>query len=209
VYPPHGNAPESWPQYNQTYPQGPYQQQAPQYPFDPYQQPGIYPGQPFPPPGGQGRPSRSRTPLIVIGAVLGVLVLVCAMGLFLVGLGSTAGDDTGDTGFERADPVGTSERPTAAPTGTPRNPDGPASPTEESVEGDLARFKVGDCLTITGAENNVNPAKCTDGGAYKVLLRRDGTADEKVCDSTDATEILYQDGVGTSNDLVLCVAPAK
>jgi hypothetical protein len=77
------------------------------------------------------------------------------------------------------------------------------------VEGDLARFKVGDCLTITGAENNVNPAACTAGGAYEVLLRRDGTTDEKVCDSTDATEILYQDGVGTRNDLVLCVAPAK
>jgi hypothetical protein len=202
VYPPQGNAPDSWPQYDQPYPQGPYQQQVPQYPFDPYQQAGVYPGQPFPGPGGQGRPSRSRTPLIIVGAILGVLVLVCAMGVLLVGLGSTAGDGAGS---ERADPVGASERPT----GTPRNPDGSDSPTEESVEGDLARFKIGDCLTITGAENNVKPARCTDGGAYKVLARRDGTTDERVCDSTDATEILYQDGIGTSDDLVLCVARAK
>ena len=42
-----------------------------------------------------------------------------------------------------------------------------------------------------------------------MLLRRDGTTDTKVCDGTDATDFLYQDGVGTSRDLVLCVAPAK
>jgi hypothetical protein len=143
--------------------------------------------------------------LIIGGAVLGVLVLVCALIVFVVRLGATAGDDTGS---ERAEPASsTSERP-KSPTATSTAP-ADSSPTEESIEGDLARFNVGDCLTITGAENTVNPASCTASGAFKVLLRRDGTTDEKVCDSTDATEILYQDGAGTSRDLVLCVAPAK
>jgi hypothetical protein len=212
---PQGNAPEPWPQYDQQpYPQGPYQQgpyqqppqQMPQYQVAPYQQPG-YPGQPFPGPGVYGPPpSRSRAPLIIVGAVLGVLVLVCALAVFVVRLGATA---DGDDGTERAGPAPTSEAPATTPTAPPTGPSADDSPTEESVEGDLARFKVGDCLTITGAENTVNPAGCTDSGAYKVLLRRDGTTDEKVCDSTDATEILYQDGAGTSRDLVLCVAPAK
>src|SRR5687768_13286533 len=114
VYPPQGNAPDSWPQYNQPYPQDPCQQAIPQYQFDPYQQPGVYPGQPFPGPAGPGRPARSRTPLIVVGAILGVLVLVCAMGVFLVALGSTADDSA-----ERADPVGASEQPSSAPAKPP------------------------------------------------------------------------------------------
>jgi hypothetical protein len=208
VYP-QGNGPDYWPQYDQQqYPQGPYQQppqQFPPYQGGPYQHPGVYPGQQFPPPP-HGRPSRSRLPLIIGGAVLGVLVLVCAMGVLLVQLGSSADDDGGP---QRAGPANTSQPPTSTPTTRPATPDATNSPTEESIEGDLTRFSVGDCLTITGADNTVNPAKCTDSGAYKVLLRRDGTTDEKVCDSTEATDILYQDGTGTSKDLVLCVAPAK
>jgi hypothetical protein len=201
VYP-QGNPPDSWQQYNQqpdpyaAYGQPPYQQ--------PYQQPGGPPGQPFPGPV-QGTRSNSRTPLIIVGVVLGVLVLFCAAGLFLVALGAVVDDDSGP---ERAGAAGSAEPPAPTRTATPSRPGATNSPTEESIEGDLARFKVGDCLTITGAENTVNPAKCTDSGAYKVLLRRDGTTDEKVCDSTDATEVLYQDGVGTGRDLVLCVSPA-
>jgi hypothetical protein len=195
---PQGDAPGSWPQYNQQpYPQDPYQQQ----PTVPLPPPYGYPAQPVPGPGMPARPSRSRAPLIIVSAVLGVLVLMCAVGIFVARLAITADDDTGS---ERADPppgTSASEEPTAPPA----TADGTASPTEESVEGDLARFNVGDCLTITGPENTVNPAACSASGAYKVLLRRDGTTDEKVCDSTDATEILYQDGAGTSRDLVLCV----
>jgi hypothetical protein len=228
VYP-QGNPPDSWPQSNQqpdpyaAYGQQPdpyaaYGQQpdpyaaygqppqsVPQYPAAPYQQPGGYPVQPYPAPV-QGRRSGSRTPLIILGVVGGVIALVCAVGVFLVALGAAVDDDS-DT--DRAGASASAEPPAPTQTTTPTTPGPTGSPTEESIEGDLAGFKVGDCLTITGTENSVNPAKCTDSGAYKVLLRRDGTTDQKVCDGTDATDFLYQDGVGTSRDLVLCVAPAK
>ncbi|HCT78855.1 MAG TPA: hypothetical protein DGT23_20300 [Micromonosporaceae bacterium] len=101
---------------------------------------------------------------------------------------------------------------TAAPstqgTGSPR----PApSATDESVEGDLEKFKAGDCLTINEAKNNeVKPAKCTVAGAFKVLLRKDGTISEDACAQTDYTETLYSDDPATtSQDLVLCIAPVK
>ena len=207
VYP-QGNPPDSWPQYNQQPdPYAPYgqpPQPMPQYPGTPYQQPGGFPGQPVPGPV-QGRGSGGRTALIIVGAILGVIVLACAAGVFLVGLGAAVDDDSGT---DSAGAAASAEPPASTRPATPTTPNATNSPTEESIEGDLTRFKVGDCLTITGAENNVNPAKCTDSGAYKVLLRRDGTTDEKVCDGTNATEILYQDGVGTSKDLVLCVVLA-
>ena len=197
---PQGNPPDSWQQYNQQPdPYAPYgQQPMPQYP--PYQ-----PGQPFPGPA-QGQRSGSRTPLIIVGVVVGVLVLFCAASVFIVGLGAAVDDSSGT---ERAAPAASTEPPASPRTTAPATPGTTNTPTEESIEGDLARFKVGDCLTITGADNTVNPAKCTDSGAYKVLLRRDGTTDEKVCDGTEATDFLYQDGVGTSRDLVLCVVLAK
>jgi len=203
VYP-QGNPPDSWPQYTQqpdpyaAYGQPP--QPMHQYPGAPYQQPYQPPYQPR-----GGRPN-GRTPLIIVGVVLGVIVLVCAAGVFLVALGAAVDDNSAP---ERAGAAGSAEPPASPRTATPTTPGVTNSPTEESIEGDLADFNVGDCLTITGAENTVKPARCTDSGAYKVLLRRDGTTDEKVCDGTNATEVLYQDGVGTSSDLVLCVALAK
>jgi hypothetical protein len=200
VYP-QGNPPDSWQQSNQPPdPYAPYgQQPMPQYPGAPYQ-----PGQPFPGPV-PGQRSGSRTPLIIVGVVVGVLVLFCAAGVFIVGLGAAVDDSSGP---ERAAPAASTGPPASTRTAAPATPGTTNTPTEESIEGDLARFKAGDCLTITGADNTVNPARCTDSGAYKVLLRRDGTTDEKVCDSTDATDFLYQDGIGTSRDLVLCVALA-
>jgi hypothetical protein len=225
VYP-QGNPPDSWPQHNQPDPYGqqpdPYgaygQQQpdpyaaygqppqsVPQYPSAPYQQPGGYPVQPYPAPVQGGR-SGSRTPMIILGVVVGVVVLICAAGIFLVALGASVDDDPGT---DRAAASGSAAPPTSSQTASPTTPRTTGSATEEPIEGDLSGFKVGDCLTITGSENSVNPAKCTDSGAYKVLLRRDGTTDQTVCDDTEATDFLYQDGVGTSRDLVLCVAPAK
>jgi hypothetical protein len=192
VYP-QGNSPDSWQQYNQQ-----------PDPYAGYGPPPPPPQYPYPPAPAQR--SGSRTPLIIVGVVVGVLVLFCAAGVFLVGLGAAVDDNSG------TDRAGASEPPastrTAAPTTAPATP-GTSTPTEESIEGDLARFKVGDCLTITGSDNTVNPARCTDSGAYKVLLRRDGTTDEKVCDGTEATDFLYQDGIGTSRDLVLCVVQVK
>jgi hypothetical protein len=111
---------------------------------------------------------------------------------------------------------GAPDRP--AVTGTPaavqpstRSPgQQPAGPgTAEEVTGDLDRYKVGDCLTVDDATNNVAPAKCADAGAYKVLLRKDGTIDDSVCRNTDATMSLYEDADGTARDFVLCVGPAK
>jgi len=197
-------------QYQQPYPQDPYQQPYPQDPYQQQQHPYGYPGQPLPGYGAPQRPQRSRTPLIIGGAVLGIIVLICAAAVLIVQLGGSPDDDTSN----RANPSTTSQQPkssapaTSTPTTKP-TPTGTGSPTEESIEGDLSGFKVGDCLTITGADNTVKPASCTASGAYKVLLRRDGTTDEKVCDGTKATDILYQDATGTDKDLVLCVALAK
>jgi hypothetical protein len=82
------------------------------------------------------------------------------------------------------------------------------SRTAEEVTGDLSRYKTGDCLSVDDATNNVEPATCSDAGAYKVLLRKDGTIDDSVCRSTDATMSLYEDADGTARDFVLCVGPA-
>jgi hypothetical protein len=207
VYP-QGNSPDSWQQYDPqpdpyaAYGQPP--QPMPQYPGAPYQP--YQPGQPFPGPVPGQRSGGGRTPLIIVGVVVGVLLLFCAAGVLIVGLGAAVDDSSAP---ERAAPAASTEPPASPRSAAPATPGTTNTPTEESIEGDLARFKVGDCLTITGADNTVNPAKCTDSGAYKVLLRRDGTTDQKVCDSTDATDFLYQDGAGTSRDLVLCVALAK
>jgi hypothetical protein len=201
-------------QYQQPYDQSQYQQPAAGYDQSQYQQPGAYPGQPYSTPGASpyGQPRRgSKAPFIILGVVAGVLVLACALTVTLVRLGSSDDDRDGD----RAAPFN-SPRPTAAPSAPPTGTTKPpaptnttANPSEESVEGDLDRYKTGDCLTITGADNTVEPAKCTDAGAYKVLLRRDGTIDDSVCDSTDATDVLWQDSEGVSDDLVLCIAKAR
>jgi hypothetical protein len=204
VYP-QGNTPDNWPQYDpqQPYPQGPYQpQQPPPYPaVDPYQQPM---GNPFPGPG-HTRPPRNRTPLIILGAVLGGLLLSCVVGVVVIALTPT---DNG-AGPDVASSTGATETSgvTATPTST-------GSPTRDDLEGDIDRYKEGDCLAITGADNEVKPAKCTDAGALKVFLRREGvdaTTRQQVCDAVedDFTEILYVDAVGTSEDLVLCVGPAN
>jgi hypothetical protein len=40
-----------------------------------------------------------------------------------------------------------------------------------------------------------------------VLLRKNGTLDDSVCDSTGATFSLSQDAPGSTKDFVLCVGP--
>jgi len=149
---------------------------------------------PFAQPYGQPPKPKSKLPLIL--GIIGAVVVLCIAGVIVLAvIGKKAGDD-----------LAASTSTTA--TSTPRkNPSG--NPSEQSVEGDLERYKAGDCLTITGTDNTVKPAKCTDAGAYKVVLRKDGTTSETACDKTDATETLYQDGTGTANDLILCVKPVK
>jgi hypothetical protein len=207
VYP-QGNTPDNWPQYDlqQPYPQGPYQpQQPPPYPpVDPYQLPMGYPGQQFPVPGNV-RPSHSKTPLIIVGAVLGGLLLSCVVGVVVIAL-TPADNGAGPGVASSASATGTSGV-TATPTST-------GSPSQYDLEGDIDRYKEGDCLMITGADNEVKPANCTDAGALKVFLRREGvdvTTRQQVCDAVedDVTDILYLDAIGTSEDLVLCVGPAK
>ncbi|GAA0963317.1 hypothetical protein GCM10009558_082310 [Virgisporangium aurantiacum] len=79
---------------------------------------------------------------------------------------------------------------------------------EQEVSGDLSGYKQGDCLTVDEADDNkVEKAKCTDPGAQKVLLRKNGTLDDSVCDTTDATFSLSQDAPGSTKDFVLCVGP--
>jgi hypothetical protein len=155
--------------------------------------------------GAHGRRSRGKAPLI-----LGILG---AVGLLCVGLTAAAVLIAGRVGDSVDDPAASDPlvggTPPAGTSGEPR-PSAPAggggSPSEGEVQGDLSRYKTGDCLTVS-ANNTVKPAKCTDRGAYKVLLRRDGTTNDSVCESTDATESMYQDAAGTRQDFVLCIAP--
>jgi hypothetical protein len=239
VYP-QGNSPDQWPQYDQQpYQQDPYgqPQSSPPYqpsspPYEaapyqsapyqpapyqpasyqpaPYQQPAGYPGQPFPGPATP-RSSGGKTALIVVGAVVGALVLLCGAGVLVVALSPSSSTDTGSNvaGSATASPTASAtagSTPTQATTPT-------AEPSTDDLEGDIDRYKEGDCLTITGADNTVKPAKCTDAGAYKVLLRREGvdaTTRQAVCDPVEATtDILYVDAVGTSEDLILCIGAAK
>lgn len=204
---PQGNGPDNWTQYDQPpYPQDPYapQQPPPPYPMaTPYQQ--GHPGTQFPGPGNP-RPASSKTPLIIVGAVVGGFLLFCAAAVLTVGLTpSDKGADPAVAGS--ADPTETSGA-TATPTSA-ATPTSTGSPSSYDLEGDLDRFKQGDCLTITGTDREVKPARCTDAGALKVFLRRDGVdaSRDDVCEAVDddTTDILYIDAVGTSDDLVLCV----
>jgi hypothetical protein len=143
--------------------------------------------------------------LPVLLAVLGVVLVlfvgagVMAYRTFFDGVKAPPGSPGAAATTPAAVAAG-GETPAAQPTG--------GAGTEEEVTGDLSKFKQGDCLTVDDA-NNVEAANCTDAGAYKVLLRKDGTIDNSVCESTDATMSLYEDAQGTTRDLVLCVGPAK
>jgi hypothetical protein len=150
----------------------------------------AFPTPPLPVGAGPMAPTRRRRipPVVVFGVLAGVLLL-CAAGsvttyLLLAHRHSGAGPSS-------AGPPGSAVQPG----------------DEEAVTGDLARFKQGDCLTVEPSTNHVTAAPCTTTGAYRVLLRRDGTIDDAVCRSTEATASLHQDGPGAADDFVLCVAP--
>jgi hypothetical protein len=155
------------------------------------------PGSPY---GPAVPPARRGKALPVLLSVLGVvLVLFVGAGVFAYRTFFDGVKDPPESAGAAATPTGTGE-PAAQPTG--------AAGTEEEVTGDLSKFKQGDCLTVDG-DNNVEAAKCSAAGAYKVLLRKDGTTDDSVCESTEATMSLYEDADGTTRDLVLCVGPAQ
>jgi hypothetical protein len=202
---PQGNPPDDWTQYEQQpYPQGQYQpQEPPQY--APYQQPMGYPGQQFPAPANPRGARNSKTTWIILGAVVGGFLLCCVAGVVVVAV-SPSDNSSGPDVASSAGATATSGT-TAPPTPT-------GSPSSDDLEGDIDRYKEGDCLTITGADNQVKPAKCSDAGALKVFLRRDGVdaaTRQQVCDAVDddISDVLYVDAVGTSDDLVLCVGAAK
>ncbi|MGX7676640.1 LppU/SCO3897 family protein [Plantactinospora sp. DSM 117369] len=148
-------------------------------------------------------PKKSKAPLVV-GIVLGVVLLCCG--------GSTAAYLwAGDDGTDPSNVAAGEQTPSPKPS-TKTTPRGKASPTpeEESIEGNLDQFKKGDCLTIDEATDEVEEASCGSKGALKVLLRKDGTTSESACESTDYTQYLYQDGtIGTLQDFILCVGPAR
>jgi len=189
------------PPYSGGAPQAPYQGDQGGYPppAAPYSgggQPPFGDNQaPYVTPYAQPPKPKSKLPLVL--GIIGVVVLLCIGGVVVLAvIGNKAADDLA------------ASTSTTGPS-TPKNPAANPSSSEQSVEGNLERYKAGDCLTITGADNTVKPAKCTDAGAWKVLLRKDGTTSETACDSTDATQVLYQDGTGVKDDLVLCVKPVK
>ncbi|MDG4790288.1 hypothetical protein O7626_30945 [Micromonospora sp. WMMD1102] len=168
---------------------------------------GDYPSAPGSPAGPAGQtgtpvpPKKSKAPLIV-GIVLGVLLLCCGGGTAAV---LWAGDD------EDPSNVSAEQTPTPKPSAKTTPPKGKPSPTpeEDSVEGNLDQFKKGDCLTLDDS-GKVEEASCGARGALKVLLRKDGTISESACEKTDYTQYLYQDGtIGTLQDFILCVAPAR
>ncbi|GLI01402.1 LppU/SCO3897 family protein [Phytohabitans aurantiacus] len=177
-------APGQPPAFGQGYAQQPPQPTSPAYApqADPMQQPPY--AAPTPPP----RKSGGGKALLIVGIAAGVLLLLCVGGGLIVAL--TADDlklpDTSTTADAGADPS-----------------------AEEDIQGNIGKYKKGDCLTIN-ADNDVRAAECTAAGAYQVLLRKDGTTAESACADTGATESLYQDGaIGTKDDFILCIAPVK
>jgi len=161
----------------------------------------------YPAPNGpnhQPAPPRSRRGKalpILLGVLAVVLVLFAAGGVFAYrtffdGVATSPGGDT--AAGATTPPASPAAQPSGQPTG---------ANTSEEVTGDLGRYKKGDCLTVDDATNNVAPARCSDAGAYKVLLRKDGTIDDSVCATTEATMSLYEDADGTARDFVLCVGP--
>ncbi|WP_203659424.1 LppU/SCO3897 family protein [Actinocatenispora rupis] len=166
------------------------------------QEPPAYPqqnGPGMPPPPGMGAPGmppppappkKSKAPMIIL-IIVGVLVLCCGGG----GAAAYFSKDDTSTSASGDSSSGDSATPTA--------------PTTGDVNSDLDGYHTGDCLTIENGSNDVSEAQCTDPGAYKVLLRVNYTTADSACDSTDATETLTQDGTGTKDDFILCIAKAQ
>jgi len=151
-------------------------------------------------------PSTNTTAVVL---VLGIGGGAAVYFMFLTG-DSPAGNDR-PAAVGSTSPVGSASTGANTPTAPASSP--PATQQgggEEDVSGDLSGFKQGDCLTVDEAKNNrVEKANCTDAGAQKVLLRMDGTLDDAVCHSTEATFSLSQDATGTVRDFVLCVGPVS
>jgi hypothetical protein len=176
--------------------------------------PGPAPGTGYAVPGQGGGPAapparRGNALPIVLGVLAAVLVLCIGGGaaayFFFVAEESPA--DGADRPVAATSPSGggsVAATPAKSPSGTAQ----PGGGGEEEVSGDLSGYKQGDCLTVDAADDNkVEKAKCTDPGAQKVLLRKNGTLDDSVCESTEATFSLSQDAPGSTKDFVLCVGP--
>ena len=54
---------------------------------------------------------------------------------------------------------------------------------------------------------DVIAVKTSYGIFIHCMLRKDGTIDDSVCQTTEATMSLYEDADGTARDFVLCVGP--
>jgi len=134
---------------------------------------------------------------LVLGIVGGALALCCVGGVVAV-LVSNPQTDTTAGG-------------TTSPTGGAAVPETGNSDTE--VRGDLDKLRKGDCFVekpgIIKDSPVIRKASCTDPGAYKVLLRVDGTIDESACDDTDYTSYYYQESDKKSRQYVVCVKEVK
>lgn len=161
--------------------------------------------------GPAGAPARRRSGRPI---VIGVLVVGLAL---CVGGGAAAyfffATEESPTGADRpaaatSPAVAGSGSATPAPSSAAPSASKQPGGGEEEVSGDLAGFKQGDCLTVDeAADNRVEKARCTDPGAQKVLLRKNGTLDDSACASVAATFSLSQDAAGSTKDFVLCVGP--
>jgi hypothetical protein len=156
------------------------------------------------------RPGRGLP--IVIG-VLAVVLVLCVGGGAAAYFFFIAEETPADRPAAAISPSAIESVAASAPPASSPSPSASASKRpaggEEEVSGDLSGYKQGDCLTVDEADDNrVTKARCTDPDAHKVLLRKNGTLDDSVCQSTEATFSLSQDASGTARDFVLCVGPA-
>ncbi len=195
------------PQYQQPQYQQPSYQQQPGYEQPAYQQSPYQPapyGAPPPKKGGSG---------LLIGAIVGVALLVLALcGVGVWALARNGSNTTTTT-------TGTTP---AVPTGTARTTPGTARTTAGATSTDPSDATVGSCLagdTLDSSSakpvNDISIVDCSSGRAkYKVVgIVRNITesrfnTDDHICDAYPSAKSALWQGTASSGE-VLCLAPVK
>ncbi|MGH3656224.1 MAG: LppU/SCO3897 family protein [Micromonosporaceae bacterium] len=134
-------------------------------------------------------PKKSKAPLI-IGIIVAIVLVCCGGGTLAIYLAGDAAKKAAEEG----------------------NTGGGTEDDGSDIPSTIDDVQAGDCITMEGTDDapDAKPAECNAKGAYEVLLRKDGTLDEKVCEKTDYTEVFMSDVIGeTSTDYILCVKPVK
>jgi hypothetical protein len=105
--------------------------------------------------------------------------------------------------------IGISPPPTAVGTGNPPTSGPPGSPSAPAKNAAAARARPGDCLSITGAQNDpvVSSVPCDTPGSSLVVERFDGTADRARCATVPRSNSSYrhEDDADPRDSFVLCL----